>query len=170
MTKVLYRSDNTPWHGHQTFAIEFVKLFRPSLLVELGTHLGDSYFSFCQGVAESGHYCNCAAIDSWEGDQFAGYYGSGVYPKVIEHNMRYPFSTLIKSGFDAAFARFTRPTIDLLHLDGDHTYEAVSHDFKLWKSKLSSRAVVLLHDTAITKGRLRRHEVLQRTAVRLPDL
>ena len=36
------------------FAYDLVHSLRPCLIVELGTHCGDSYFTFCQAVKDAG--------------------------------------------------------------------------------------------------------------------
>jgi hypothetical protein len=86
-------------------------------------------------------------IDTWNGDDHAGMYGDDVYNRVRKYNEGFEsFSKLLRSTFDNALDKFEDGTIDLLHIDGFHSYEAVEHDFKTWLPKLSKQGVVLFHD------------------------
>src|SRR5262252_3395114 len=138
----------TSWHGLIPVGFQLVALQSPRLLVELGTHSGDSYCAFCQAVEMTGSVARCFAVDTWEGDDQAGHYGPEVLADLrSHHDPRYSrFSTLIQDTFDGAVGHFDEGSIDFLHIDGLHTYDAVKHDFTTWKPKLSERASVLLHD------------------------
>jgi O-methyltransferase len=139
------------WSGHLPFARDLIDALRPSTIVELGTHFGESYFGFCQSVAESGVPAKTFAVDTWCGDQHTGPYGDEVFASVCEANQcSYAgFSRLLRMSFDEAASLFAPETIDLLHLDGAHTYDAVRHDFEVWFPKLRPGGIVLIHDTAV---------------------
>ncbi len=136
------------WTGHLTFASDLIVALQPSLIVELGTHWGEAYFTFCQTVQEHGLSCLCYAVDHWQGDEHAGHYGEEVFEEVSQYNNRFyrQFSYLLRRSFDEALTQFAEASIDLLHIDGLHTYDAVTHDFRNWLPKVKPGGFVLLHD------------------------
>jgi GT2 family glycosyltransferase len=148
-----------PWTGHLPFAFWLIKALRPRTFVELGTHSGNSYFAFCQAMAAFVPGGRAYAVDTWAGDDHAGHYGEDVFAMVSRVNTAHfgGFSTLLRTTFDDARPYFPTANeeggleagIDLLHIDGLHTYDAVRHDFETWHGALSRRAVVLFHDTNV---------------------
>jgi hypothetical protein len=121
------------------------------LLVELGAFYGESYFSFCQAVEEKSVACTCYAVDTWQGDAHGGFYGDDIYTDVEAYNRAHysSFSHLLRMTFDGALPYFSDSSIDILHIDGHHTYESVRSDFELWIRKVRPGGVVLLHDICI---------------------
>lgn len=138
------------WHEHGLFARWLVGAVRPRSVVELGTHNGYSYFVFCGAIAELGIDAGAHAIDTWQGDDQAGFYDDAVFAEVERINEREfgGFSTLHRGYFDDYVGEFAPGSVDLLHIDGRHGYEDVKHDFESWLPTLSDRGVVLFHDIA----------------------
>ncbi|WP_215856008.1 class I SAM-dependent methyltransferase [Acidithiobacillus ferridurans] len=147
----LHQSSITAWQGHIPFALWCMEQWRPKIFVELGTHLGDSYFAFCQSVKEHSTGTQCFAVDTWQGDAHTGAYGGDIYEHVLSHNQQQyqDFSHLLRMTFDEALDQFADGSVDLLHIDGLHTYDAVRHDFETWFPKLSPQAVVVFHDSNV---------------------
>jgi len=137
------------WSGHIPFACDLIATLRPSLFVELGTHTGESFFAFCQSIEECGFECRAVAVDTWRGDAHTGAYDDSVFREVESYageNYR-SFAKLLRMTFDEAASLFTDVEIDLLHIDGMHTYEAVRHDFDTWWPKVRAGGVVVMHDS-----------------------
>lgn len=149
------------WAGHIPFGMFLIDQLRPRLFVELGTYGGTSYCSFCQAISELNIDATSFAIDTWKGDQHSGSYGEKIYLDLKEyHDPLYgSFSTLLPTTFDEASFSFDANSIDLLHIDGGHSYEEVNHDFNTWLPKMSNRGVILFHDICVTRDDFGVHQL-----------
>jgi GT2 family glycosyltransferase len=146
-----FRKPSTPvtsaWIEHTPFVFWLMQAIRPSVLVELGTLHGVSYFTFCEAVELFGIETKCFAVDTWEGDDHTGLYGEEVWKHVQASNRPYTsFSTLLRKTFDNALPCVEDGVVDLLHVDGRHFYDDVKHDFTSWIPKLSKSSIVIFHD------------------------
>lgn len=141
------------WLEHGPFAFWLTESLRPRVFVELGTHNGYSFFVFAQAVQALGLKTRCHAIDTWQGDDHAGFYNEKVYQRVLTIQRQHfaDCTTLIRSRFDEALHGFQDQSIDLLHIDGRHGYEDVLEDYSAWLPKLAPGAIVLFHDTQVTE-------------------
>ncbi|TWH02325.1 Lipopolysaccharide biosynthesis protein [Ochrobactrum sp. J50] len=140
------------WVGHIPFAFWLMKTLKPKRFVELGSHRGNSYCAMCQAVSSLQLDSVGTAVDTWDGDVHMAQ-ELGIYEELAKyHDPKYgAFSTLLRATFDDAQSQFADSTIDLLHIDGTHTYEAVRHDFENWLPKLTDRAVVIFHDIEVRR-------------------
>jgi len=153
MERLLYAAPSA-WIMHAPFAMFLVDVARPRVFVELGSHYGVSYCAFCQAVRELGAAAECYAVDTWRGDAQAGFFGQEVFDELRRHHdpLYGGFSSLLRMTFEDAAARFERGSVDLLHVDGFHTYEAVRRDYETWLPLMSERGVILFHDIAVREG------------------
>jgi O-antigen biosynthesis protein len=136
------------WTEHVPLAMLLIEILRPRLVVELGTQRGVSYFAFCHAIEQLKLATRCYAVDTWVGDAHAGHYKETVYQEVVQQHQRYEsFSKLLRMTFDEALPQIPDGSVDLLHIDGLHFYDAVKKDYESWLPKLSDRGVILFHDT-----------------------
>jgi len=140
----------SPWSGHRNFVYDLLNFMEPEKIIELGTHYGCSFFSMCQSIKDNQlSHTEIYAVDTWQGDEQAGLYGEEVWNKVNEtkeHAYSEVNSKFLRMYFDEASELFDKEIFDLIHIDGLHTYEAVSHDFSIWLPKLKKNGIFLFHD------------------------
>jgi len=137
------------WIGHIPFVYDLVREFRPRQIVELGTHTGNSFLAMCESVHDHKLQSSVYAVDTWRGEIHSGRYTGRVYEELLDYTREhYPFATLLRKTFDEASSDFEAGSIDLLHIDGLHTYEAVKHDYEQWLPKMKDPSVLLFHDIA----------------------
>jgi hypothetical protein len=135
------------WTGHLPFMFCLATLLRPRRFVELGTHFGASFFAYCQAAERGSFPTEAIAVDCWEGDEHAGRYDSAVFDqfKYILKNYN-GVGAYLRMLFNDAAKLFDDGSVDLLHIDGLHTYEAVREDYETWLPKMSDAGTILFHD------------------------
>lgn len=137
------------WEGHRDFAYDLVRFVRPKRIVELGSQYGCSLSAFCQSVLDNQLNTEIHAVDRWSGDIGAEDLGEDVFQIVKKTVERYYQTLQIRlypMDFQKALALFLDDSIQLLHIDGGHTYEDVDRDFRTWLPKLEEEGIILFHD------------------------
>jgi len=143
-----------PWAGHIFVGYDIIRNLKPRKVVELGTYKGTSFFSFCQAAKDEGLDTEIVAIDCWKGDIHSEFYSEEIYKDFKKNLDRYykeQNTKVMKMFFDQAIESFEDYSIDLLHIDGLHTYDAVKNDYEKWKDKVSHKGIIMFHDIRVTK-------------------
>lgn len=136
------------WHGLGSIGYELTAHLRPKHVVELGSFGGFS--TCCLGLALRDHSpgATLRAVDTWQGDPHAGFYAEDVWGQFSRLRTELDLEDVIfpmRMTFEEAVTKISEP-IDLLHIDGWHTIQAVRHDLNLFRSKLAPGATVIFHD------------------------
>jgi predicted O-methyltransferase YrrM len=128
------------WKGHRDFAESIVKILNPKIIVDLGVDWG--YSSFCFANPDIG---KVYAIDLFCPNE---YNNINTLEHVNNFKDAYNFSNLefIQADF-CDLAKSWTHEIDILHIDGWHSYEEVKRDFNTWSKFVSENGIILMHDT-----------------------
>jgi predicted O-methyltransferase YrrM len=117
--------------------------------VEIGSYLGASSCFLAAAALERGGLLHC--VDTWfnegmsEGKQ-------DTWAEFSKNTM--PFSATIRAhrALSTEVAAYFNDKIDLLFVDGDHTYEACKADLEAWLPHLKDGGVLVMHDYGWAEG------------------
>ena len=145
----------SPWVGHRSFAYDLIQYMKPKNIVELGSHYGCSTYAMLQAIKDFRIESTFYAVDTWAGDDYTkNDYENDVYIafcKVQESLFQNVDLVKVRKTFDEALSMFQDRSIELLHIDGNHTYEAVKNDYERWKAKVSDHGIIMFHDISTDK-------------------
>ncbi len=113
---------------------------RPQTILEIGTYVGRTAFLFACAL-ERNQYGRIFTVDNNE---------SGVLPQAkarFAQSQLNDRTTLIERSSQDAFANWVRTKIDILFIDGSHSYLDASADFALWSRHISVGGIIVMHDT-----------------------
>jgi len=123
-------------HEHLETLRMLTVLTRPNSIVEIGTGRGDSTLAFAEGLAMNGkgHIISLdiktrgIAVDTiWDEDLMG-------------------FVTFLQMD-SLSFAKKSTNMIDILFIDGLHTYKQVKQELELYKRYIEDEGFIILHDT-----------------------
>lgn len=115
-----------------------------AVVVEVGSYLGASTCFLAAGASQKSG--TVYAVDTWTNVAMSE--GPRDTFEEFMHSIK-PLRKWIVPlrGLSTAIAQqFNEEQIDLLFIDGDHSYEAVRSDLEAWLPKLKNRGTVVLHD------------------------
>ena len=130
----------TAWRGHRPFAQWLVETLRPDVVVDLGVDQG--YSTYCFAEPQRGQVY---AVDCFLGDEHTGFRDTqyAVQARLLDYDLRNV--TVLKTRFEDLAVTWNQP-IDILHIDGLHTYEACKQDWGQWGGFVRPMGAILFHD------------------------
>ncbi len=134
--------------GHHLL-FSMVRLLQPSVIVEIGSARGKSSCSMALACRRNGKG-KVYAIDPhiknpWSEPRTGGDNENFLISRLRSYGLE-PWCEIIRDTSANALKSWNRP-IDLLFIDGDHSYEGVKSDFEGFLTWLTKDALVLFHDT-----------------------
>jgi hypothetical protein len=118
------------------------------VMVEIGSYAGESTSIFMS----TGKIKQLTAVDPWQNgydDRDAASYAIDMskVEKMFDARVS-PFDNVkkFKMTGDEAVKRFEDASLDLVYIDGCHTYEAVKNDIQKWLPKIKESGFIAGHD------------------------
>jgi len=135
--------------GGEHVLYSLVRSLRPVVIVEIGSARGKSACAMALACAQNG-VGKVWAIDphmpnDWQEQQTDGRNETFFRGRLREYQLQDWCELVVQTSGEAANS-WSRP-IDLLFIDGDHSYEGVKNDFEAFSRWLTPSAVVLFHDS-----------------------
>ena len=127
--------------GHVLFVDWLIKEMPPTVTVDLGVDYGYSLIALAHNNPGRVY-----GIDGFEGDEWTGVRDTYSYVDERIKTLELNNVTLIRGFFDDVYPAWNTP-IDILHIDGFHSYEAVKNDYDKWSRFVVDSGVIMFHDT-----------------------
>jgi SAM-dependent methyltransferase len=119
--------------------------------LEVGSFTGTTAIIACKAGYET-----VLGVDTWAGgsdpaDWINGFYretGDLAYQTFLQNTAGYPIAPLRMSSLEAS-KRFSDGSLDVVFLDGDHSYELTLQDVQAWLPKVKAGGFLCGHDYGI---------------------
>ena len=115
-------------------------------LVEIGSYLGGS--SCCLAAGIMGKQSELHCIDTFMADNVNSEDRHDTFTQFTANTQPYAEAIRVHRGFSYDVVGEIAGPIDLLFVDGDHSWEGVTQDLKLYIPLMKTDGILILHDSA----------------------
>jgi predicted O-methyltransferase YrrM len=122
---------------------------KPRNVLEIGTYAGGTLFCLCQLAQPD---AKIVSVDKPEG-QFGGGYTDErakemreLFPRDDQELHLFRADSHLPSTLEQVKSVFDGGELELLFIDGDHTYEGVKRDFEMYSPLVAAGGLVVFHD------------------------
>lgn len=138
---------SSTWTRHKDYVDWVLQFYNGAVVVDLGVDFG--YSTFCMANANPKNLV--FGVDSFEGDEHSGFRNTYQHCNDYQYKMGLKNLHFLKGYFDDVASRWEDMPIDVLHIDGLHTYEAVKNDYETWSKFMRPNHIIMFHDTYVWK-------------------
>lgn len=158
-TSTDYDYTNSSMTENRLFLYWLTTQLQPSLILELGTYYGCSFFAFTQAIKDHKIPTTLMGVDTWEGDEHTLFYGEEVMKvfQLVQLLYSEPNCFAYKDTFENFLANLKNDIADIILIDGLHTYEASKQDFEQSLPKLKENGIILFHDIKVDRFSLQKY-------------
>jgi SAM-dependent methyltransferase len=135
----------------------FVRLYQPETVVCIGSYRGFAPVCLALGLADNGKG-TCFFIDPGLVDRH-WHQPQNVVQLRRTFGLGDRLAHIHMTSRQAAEAGAVPEQIDLLLIDGEHSYEGVKYDFDVYAKRVQKDGLILLHDSSVTGKGFSRWEV-----------
>jgi len=115
-------------------------------VVEIGSYLGRSTTFIAAALARIAGFPKVHAVDTFTGIGVPGEDGRSTLLAFQVNTAPYRDLIVIHQAYAHEIAEFWKYPIDMLFIDGDHSFEGCSQDIMAWVRHLSKGGLVCFHD------------------------
>ena len=119
------------------------------VVVEIGSYLGASACFLAEGIKQQDG--KVYAVDTWT--NLAMSEGSrDTYKNFLQNIEPLKYWIIPLKGLSVDIAKKINQQIDLLFIDGDHSYQGIKADLQAWLPKVKENGIVVFHDYSWAEG------------------
>lgn len=122
-----------------------------SVMLEVGSYLGASACFLAAAASEIGGEAKVHCIDTWQ-NQGMSEKLRDTWNAFQENTQLYSSVIITHRGLSVEVAKTFKEKIDLLFVDGDHSYERCRADVLAWLPHLKTGGILVMHDYGWAEG------------------